>query len=242
MMKSEDYRIRLFATKLIWQLAFNCTIREELESNSTLMELLDRLSKDTNKEVCNSTHGALWVIQKQSKEKARPPSAAVTGPPGHIMISYQWNSQGTMLKVNRALQDAGIKVWMDVEQMAGSTLQAMAEAVEKASVVLIGVSAKYKDSPNCRTEAEYTFELRKEIIPLMMEQNYKPDGWLGALLGTKLWIDFSEQCNFEESIKQLIRDIKSCTPVPREVVMCNKGNKTKSLPWLHGRRQMSLHG
>ncbi|XP_018619020.1 uncharacterized protein LOC108941064 isoform X2 [Scleropages formosus] len=152
MMKSEDYRIRLFATKLIWQLAFNCTIREELESNSTLMELLDRLSKDTNKEVCNSTHGALWVIQKQSKEKARPPSAAVTGPPGHIMISYQWNSQGTMLKVNRALQDAGIKVWMDVEQMAGSTLQAMAEAVEKASVVLIGVSAKYKDSPNCRTE------------------------------------------------------------------------------------------
>ncbi|KAL4613337.1 hypothetical protein GN956_G22622 [Arapaima gigas] len=221
LMKSKDSRNRLFATKVVWQLAFNRTIREKLEANSALMELLDRLSKDTDKEVCNSARGALWVIQKQEKEEAKQ-HTAVTVPCGHIMISYQWNSQKTMLKVNRALQDAGIKVWMDVEQMAGSTLQAMAEAVEKASVVLIGVSAKYKDSPNCRTEAEYTFELRKEIIPLMMEQNYKPDGWLGALLGAKLWIDFSKHCNFEESIKQLIRDINSCTPMLKEVAVCNK--------------------
>ena len=45
--------------------------------------------------------------------------------------------------------------------MGGSTLEAMASAVENAAVVLIGLSEKYKLSPNCRTEAEYTFQLRK---------------------------------------------------------------------------------
>ncbi|KAG9352214.1 hypothetical protein JZ751_020627, partial [Albula glossodonta] len=220
MMTSEDSRDRLFAIKVIWQLAFNGTLREKLKENETLMDMLDSLSKDSSKAVSNAAQGAQWVIRKQAEEKskAKAASQSVKQTSGHVMISYQWDNQKTMLEVNKNLQNAGIKVWMDVEQMAGSTLQAMAEAVEKANIVIICVSPKYKDSPNCRTEAEYTFQLRKEMIPLMMEQNYKADGWLGALLGTKLWIDFSENCNFEESISQLIKEIKGRMPVENDVI------------------------
>ena len=35
--------------------------------------------------------------------------------------------------------------------MSGSTLEAMASAVENAAVVLICACEKYKESPNCRT-------------------------------------------------------------------------------------------
>ena len=34
---------------------------------------------------------------------------------------------------------------------AGSTLEAMAQAVEKASLVVICMTQKYKASPSCRT-------------------------------------------------------------------------------------------
>ena len=34
---------------------------------------------------------------------------------------------------------------------AGSTLEAMAHAIEKASLVVICMSQKYKESPSCRT-------------------------------------------------------------------------------------------
>ena len=44
----------------------------------------------------------------------------------------------------------GFRVWMDIDNMGGSTLQAMAEAVEDAFVVLTCMSQKYKDSPNTR--------------------------------------------------------------------------------------------
>ena len=39
---------------------------------------------------------------------------------------------------------------MDIDNMEGSTLQAMAEAVEDSFAVVSCMSQKYKDSPNCR--------------------------------------------------------------------------------------------
>lgn len=39
---------------------------------------------------------------------------------------------------------------MDVDQMGGSTLEAMAEAVENSIVVLLCYSRKYKESVNTR--------------------------------------------------------------------------------------------
>lgn len=55
----------------------------------------------------------------------------------------------------------------------------MADAVEKSAIVLLCMSRKYKESPNCRTEAEYAYKLEKTLIPLKVEKSYEPDGWLG---------------------------------------------------------------
>ena len=76
------------------------------------------------------------------------------------------------------------------EWVAPLTLEAMAKAVENAAVILVCVSERYKESPNCRSEAEYAYQLKKDIIPLKMQRNYTADGWLGMFVGTKLWIDF----------------------------------------------------
>lgn len=69
---------------------------------------------------------------------------------GHVMLSYQWANQNTIKKIRDNLQANGIKCWMDIDDMQGSTLNAMARAVEGAEIVLICYSKKYQDSPNCR--------------------------------------------------------------------------------------------
>lgn len=77
--------------------------------------------------------------------------------------------------------------------MSGSTLEAsmtflhlcylsylsitVAKAIENSSCVLICMSEKYKDSPNCRLEGEYTSSTKKKFIPLMMQKNFVPSGW-----------------------------------------------------------------
>ena len=123
------------------------------------------------------------------------------------MISYQWDSQEVLIEVKNRLQASGYRVWMDLEQMRGSTLEAMAKAVENSSVVLVCVSERYKESPNCRSEAEYAYQLRKDIIPLMMQRKYRGDGWLGMLVGTKLWFDFNSQQSIEPSVTKLIKEL-----------------------------------
>ena len=57
------------------------------------------------------------------------------------------------------------------------------------------------------TESEYTFRLGKDYVPLMVQKYYKPDGWLGALLGTKLYIDFSGKYAFEPKWNELIKEL-----------------------------------
>ena len=58
------------------------------------------------------------------------------------------------------------------------------------------------------TEAEYTFQLRKDYIPLMMQKRYRPDGWLGAILGAKLFFDFSGKYPFDKSMQGLLKELR----------------------------------
>ncbi|XP_071498021.1 uncharacterized protein [Diadema antillarum] len=127
--------------------------------------------------------------------------------PQHVMLSYQWDVQEQILKVKDLLKAKGYNVWMDVEQMGGSTLEAMALAVEDAAVIVICFSEKYKNSPACRTEAEYTYNLRKPIVPLKMQKDYKADGWLGAMLGSKLYIEMHAVEMVERNIDKLVREL-----------------------------------
>ena len=57
------------------------------------------------------------------------------------------------------------------------------------------------------SEAEYTFRLRKRVIPLRLQVGYYPDGWLGALTGSKLVFDCSLASKLEESVRSLIREL-----------------------------------
>ncbi|XP_052260659.1 uncharacterized protein LOC127864812 [Dreissena polymorpha] len=126
---------------------------------------------------------------------------------GHVMISYQWSDQEIMKRIRDQLKLNGFRVWMDIDEMGGSTLQAMASAVENAELVLMCMSQKYKNSPNCRAEAEYAFQKSKKIIPLKMERGYVPDGWLGFICGAKLFYEFSGKYPFEDKMAGLLKEM-----------------------------------
>ena len=126
--------------------------------------------------------------------------------PKHIMISYNSKSKETCLKIRNELENIGFITWIDVQNISGSSLESMADAIENSHCVLMCMTEKYKQSPNCRLEAEYTVNLNKSIIPLILEKGYKPDGWLAIILGSKIFIDFTKY-SFEESFNRLMKEI-----------------------------------
>lgn len=105
----------------------------------------------------------------------------------HVMLSYSWAQQSTVLRLVERMKRDGLKVWVDVECMRGSTIDAMADAVENAAVVLICMSRDYKESSNCRFEGNYVTQQKKPYLCVMVEEGYSPTGWLGIMLGMNLW-------------------------------------------------------
>ena len=56
-------------------------------------------------------------------------------------------------------------------------------------------------------EAEYAYNLRIPCIPLMGEAGYKPTGWLGALIGAKLYYRMDNKEQIEQNFPALVRTI-----------------------------------
>jgi len=121
------------------------------------------------------------------------------------MISYSWSQKERMRQLAFFLKEKGFKIWLDIEQMEGSILEKMSEAVEEAKVMIIGLSSHYKESQACRTEAEYAYRLKKEVIFVMAEDNFTPKGWLGAMLGNKLWYNpWSDSSSFPTAAASIL--------------------------------------
>ena len=64
---------------------------------------------------------------------------------------------------------------------------------------------KYIEFHFVLAEAEYAYQRHKAIIPMMMETDYQPDGWLGIIMGTKLWMDFRQ--DIQSGISQLKKEL-----------------------------------
>ncbi|XP_078366964.1 uncharacterized protein LOC144650989 isoform X1 [Oculina patagonica] len=200
---------KINACNLLWTLAFDEENRKQIKNDESAIPELKKLATSENSEIKRAAAGALWECEgkeKHAQEKQQSVKQEATDTK-HVMISYQWDVQKLVIQLKNKLQADGYKVWMDIDEMGGSTLESMARAVENASVVLVCVSQKYKESPNCRSEAEYTYQLHKDVIPLMMDSKYRPDGWLGFIVGSKFWIDFSEKHKLDSNADKLVREL-----------------------------------
>jgi hypothetical protein len=54
------------------------------------------------------------------------------------------------LQVKTEIEKLGLKVWIDIEAISGSSLESMANAIEDSICVLMCMTEKYKQSANCR--------------------------------------------------------------------------------------------
>jgi hypothetical protein len=157
--------------------------------------------------------------QQQQQLKVRGQQELVGAAAQHVMLSYSWAYQDVIKRLNRALKQKQYVVWIDVEKMQGSTIEAMADAVEQSAVVCYGISRSYKESVNCRMEAQYAYRQQKDMVPLMMEEGYRATGWLGMILGVRLWYQFcgkvlASDAAFETKVNELCRELGERGQVP----------------------------
>ena len=196
-----------YALKLLWKLCFKKEVAEDIKNDLKLYQIIKQIndSKET-KELIQSCNGMIWLMDEKSKLHTTELIPKVESKSKHIMISYNSKSREMCLKIKNALELKGYSVWIDLENIHGSSLESMANAIEESSCILICMTERYKQSANCRLEAEYSISKNKLIVPLILERAFKPDGWLGLISGSKILIDFT-QYDFEECFERLQKEI-----------------------------------
>ncbi|CAF1217778.1 unnamed protein product [Adineta ricciae] len=205
MKESENKDVAKAAHGIMWKLTDEEKFMKEAEEKESKEESTDDRKEpaDDKKESADN--------KKESEDDKKESEDSVKKPEQYdMMISYCWAQKELCHRINDRLEKDGYSVWLDRDEMRGSIIESMAEAVENSKCILFCISSDYKSSTNCQAEAEYAYNRKRKMIPLVVEKDYKPDGWLGFMTGSKIYIDFAdkEDDEFDEAYKLLIAEIK----------------------------------
>ncbi|VEL33430.1 unnamed protein product [Protopolystoma xenopodis] len=196
----KKYRnLALVSLDLLWSLSFMEITHQHLACGTDFRRICDHFAESPLWQgPCKlAATGILWNLKCAENISTSNSSPAhliklmgsdrsIGKADGHVMISYQHSTQHIMSLVKDALERRGYKVWMDIDHMRGSFVDAMADGIQRSAALVLGISQAFKNSPHCRQEVRYAYSLGIPLVPLVLEPNFRSDGWLGLLLATIL--------------------------------------------------------
>ena len=212
-----NYNRSEVASQVLLNLALSANSSSAVQQDSRLIAAMTAAAADQanltklTAHFLGETKFQLDVVLGRGKTGVQRHHKAISSKtPGYIMLSYCWAQQETVVRVRDALGRRGYAVWLDIEQMQGSTVEAMADAIDGCSAVLYGISRNYKESANCKLELSYAHSMGIKMVPMMLQSDYTPQGWLGMILGLDLWYGFygdvlDDEALFETKIGELCR-------------------------------------
>ena len=92
-------------------------------------------------------------------------------------------------------------------QLTRCNARRMAAGVGNAAVIVPFMSEKYESSVNCKLELKFGQQTGVPIVPVMMQKDYTPRGWLGLLTAGSLWTPMWDKASMEVHVEGLVRQI-----------------------------------
>ncbi|CAF1457685.1 unnamed protein product [Rotaria sp. Silwood1] len=176
-----------WSLEILLALTFNKEAFNTIKNNIEFMKHLRALLHSTDDDGKRFADSILWKLEQDKKDVE---STNISSNDQYdIMLSYSHRNKDLCYAIYDRLIKDGFRVWIDRENMYGSPMDSMAYAIENSQYVLVCMSEAYKQSPCCQLEAQYAFQKRRPLIPLVMTPRYKPDGWLGIIVSGKIYID-----------------------------------------------------
>jgi WD40 repeat protein len=144
-----------------------------------------------------------------------------------VFLSHNWgvdteqrDNHARARTINTALKASGIDTWFDEQgDMKGEIVQAMTNGIDNCDVIVVCVTRAYIDkckkegADHCKLEFNYAYNRKGPnlMIPLVMEDDCMSpatwDGPVGAILGAKLYLSFSDDRAFLGDLQRLYEEI-----------------------------------
>ena len=194
---------------ILWALSFNHDIQLQIRQNTAFItKLTHRIKEYDNEQIRKTVQGILWNLESNQENRTSSTTEIHNEKIFDIMISYSHRDEVICRQIYDELIRANYRVWIDFDQMHGNVMDAMAQAIEQSKTIIICMSEEYRRSNYCRAEAHYAFQRQLRIVPVLLQEHYKPDGWLLFLVGQLLYVDFTKY-EFSQSINILIKELRA---------------------------------
>ena len=158
-----------YAIEVLLALTFNGDAANILGQDSDLIECLETLKKSNDEKIQRAAIHLAWQLEQQRSISDAPGTHDFSKSKFDIMISYSHCEKKHCFQICDFLEKGGFCVWIDRDRMHGDAIVAMADAIENSEFVIICMSESYKLSPYCQTEANYAFQRRCKLVPLVMK-------------------------------------------------------------------------
>ena len=127
--------------EVIWILTFNERIREILfKQYHSFLNYIKTDVVNWNEQVRIAAKGILWKLENENNNNIHSSEKY------DLMISYSHSNKDLCHQIHQNLIQLKYRVWIDLENMFGSTFQSMAQGIEASEMILICMSNSYKQS------------------------------------------------------------------------------------------------
>ncbi len=132
------------------------------------------------------------------------------GANGSVFISYSRKDKAFVKQLNDALDQAGVRAWVDWEgiQVASDWMATITGAIQGTDAFLFVISPDSLNSKVCADELCLGLQLNKKLIPILYREPEK-----GATMHEKLaatnWVYLRQEDSFEEMLPRLIESINT---------------------------------
>ena len=198
----------------IWSLSFHEDLRDQLKKKN-ISTKVNQWKNHENIDIKHAVAGIQWNLRENNFRETA--SKFPGNPDNHVMISYSQRQQALVWQLWRKLKQRGIKVWIDTEKMQGDMFDKMGKAVQNASHVICCVSEDYFNSDPCRSEAQYSRELKRKMIFVKVQKGYRPKDWLGLIMAGKIYYEMHSSEEIEKNFGRLFSYLQG-KMVPGETV------------------------
>ena len=208
------------AIEILLTLSFNKEALNILQKDADLIKCLATLKISNEEAIQRAASHLIWELAQKHDISNTSLEQPVSKWKFNMMISYSHDDKKLCFQICDLLEKDGFHIWLDRDRMHGDAIVAMADAIENSEFVIICMSESYRSSPYCQAEANYAFQRRCKLLPLVMKARYKPDGWLGFITSGKIYVDFTKyQLNQAYSLlkNEIAQKREMITNKPKEV-------------------------
>lgn len=165
-----------------------------------------------NTRIRTAAQDYLWSMDSASGDKHHPlpephdDAGIDLTKPLPVYVSYASINRFSVLKIRDRLADANIVRFIDSDVRASD--DAVKKAIRKSALVIICVSEAFKSHPHFQLEVDFCERIHKPIVPLLIQQKYRPEGWLQRAIERDLTVfDLSSKRDFETSWETFMTSI-----------------------------------